>query len=208
MVISDKFAWGHLRKTGGDATLQMFQLFPELIHFADPRHREDKHRPFAEREVQVANKLLVCNIRRLPSVILSWSHHINYWGHKGHAIAMKSPHEMSESSTPDDWLSEMTDAGRFEIGWWLRWDHLAADFMEFISRFIDVRQEEKAQLFEIGRVNALHYDHRVDHWFSEEQIARLYENNPVWASAERQAYGDRRSPDRPDVTSSVDAAAP
>jgi hypothetical protein len=207
MVIGEKFAWGHLRKTGGDATLTMFQLFPELIDYADPRHREDKHLPFADRGVPVSNKLLVCNIRRLPSIILSWSHHVNHWGHKGHPIPMSSPHEMSESSNPDTWLSEMTDHGRFEIGWWLRWEHLAADFIEFISWFTDVSEDRKEQIREIGRINALHYDHVVEHWFSDEQIARLYENNPIWASAEQDAYMRRHAPDWPGLASPVDSAA-
>ena len=198
MVIGEKFAWGHLRKTGGDATLALFRLFPELIHTADPHHREDKHRPFTEREAHVSNKLLVCNIRRLPSVVLSWSHHLNHWGHKGQPVAMKSPEQMSQSTKPDAWLSEMTDDGRFDIGWWLRWESLGDDFIEFVSWFADVSEDKKAQIRDIGRINALHYDHEVTHWFSPEQIARLYENNPLWASAEQAAY-ERRSP--PDLAS-------
>jgi hypothetical protein len=188
VVIGEKFAWGHLRKTGGDATLALFQIFPQLIHTADPDHREDKHRPFAEREEQIEGKLLACNIRRLPSVVLSWSHHVNHWGHKGRPAPMRSPHEMSESSKPDAWLTEMTDNGRFQIGWWLRWENLADDFVEFVSQFTVVTEEHRSRITELGRINALRYDHDVSHWFSEDQIARLYENNPVWAAAEQEAY--------------------
>jgi hypothetical protein len=205
MVIGEKFAWGHLRKTGGNATLMMFQLFPELIHDADPRHRDAKHRAFAEREVLVNGKLLAGNIRRLPAVILSWGNHLNYWGHKGHHVAMPSPHQMSESAVPDIWLSQMTDNGRFEIESWLRWEHLAADFIEFISMFTDVSEDNREEIFGIGRINEMHYDHEVDHWFSDGQIARLYANNPLWAAAEEAAYGrpvpahepPNASPERP-----------
>jgi hypothetical protein len=207
MVIGEKFAWGHLRKTGGNATLALFQLFPELIYMADPAHREDKHRPFSEREALVDNKLLVCNIRRLPSIILSWSHHMNYWGHKGHPIAMSSPHEMSESSLPDTWLSEITDDGRYEIGWWLRWENLAADFIEFVSQHTNVTEDQHSRVLELGRVNALHYDHDVKHWFSDDQIARLYENNPIWAAAEKQAYEHRQLPNQPGLVSADTAAS-
>jgi hypothetical protein len=188
VVIGEKFAWGHLRKTGGDATLNWFQLFPELIESADPKHREDKHRPFTDRERQIEGKLLVCNIRRLPSVVLSWSHHVNHWGHKGFPAAMKSPHEMSQSSKPDAWLSAMTDKGRFRVARWLRWENLAADFVAFITQFAEVTDEKRDRILEPRRVNALIYDHEVTHWFSEEQIGQLYENNPIWASAEREAY--------------------
>jgi hypothetical protein len=51
-----------------------------------------------------------------------------------------------------------------------------------------VSDAKRAQIFELGRVNALRYDHDVTHWFSDEQMARLYETNPIWASAEREAY--------------------
>jgi len=193
VVIGEKFAWGHLRKTGGNATLALFQLFPQLILQADPNDNEDKHRPFADREEEIGDKLLVCNIRRLPSVVLSWSHHVNRWGHKGRTAPMRSPHEMSESSWPDTWLSEMTDEGRFKIGWWLRWENLVDDFIEFLSRFTTVSDNQREKILEVGQINALRYDHDVTHWFSEEQMARLYENNPKWAAAEREAY---ENPDR------------
>jgi hypothetical protein len=208
MVIGEQFAWGHLRKTGGNATLKLFQILPELIFMADPNHREEKHRPFAEREVNVMGKLLVCNMRRLPSVVLSWCHHINYWGDKGYSIPMKSPHEMSEITTPDAWLSKMTDQGRFEIGWWLRRENLADDFIEFASWFTDVSDDKKAEIRAVDRINSpADYDREVSHWFSDEHVARLYENNPLWASAEQAAYGNRRPPDHPGVVTPVDTAS-
>ena len=75
MVIGERFAWGHLQKTAGDATLGMFHLFPDLILHADPRNVEDKHASFASRADQVEGKLLASNFRRLPAWTLSWAHH-------------------------------------------------------------------------------------------------------------------------------------
>jgi len=86
----------------------------------------------------------------------------------------------------------MTDDGRFQVGRWLRWESLATDFVEFISKFAEVTDEKRDRILEPRRVNALIYDHEVAHWFSEDQIAQLYENNPNWAAAEREAY---ESPD-------------
>jgi hypothetical protein len=190
MVIGDTFAWGHMRKTGGDATLTMFQLFPELINAADPRHREVKHTPFTARSGAIQGKTLVCNIRRLPSLILSWSHHKNYWGHKGNPVPMDSPYQMSESSLADKWLAELTGDGQFKIDRWLRWEYLAQDFLDFISEVTEVTERQRKKIFEIGKINALHYDHDVIHWFSEQQIARMYESNPVWGSIEKEVYGE------------------
>ena len=74
MVIGERFAWGHLQKTAGNATLGMFQLFPDLIVYADPLNVEDKHASFASRADQLDGKLLLSNMRRLafcegPAVI-------------------------------------------------------------------------------------------------------------------------------------------
>ena len=75
MIIAERFAWAHLPKTGGDATHTMFAAVPGLILFADDPHSNDKHLPFFAREPEVAGKLLVMNIRRLPSWTLSAAHH-------------------------------------------------------------------------------------------------------------------------------------
>jgi hypothetical protein len=113
---------------------------------------------------------------------------------------------MSHSTLPDTWLSEMTDGGRFEIGWWLRWENLGGDFLEFASQYTHVNEEKRAHIFHLGRINERHYDHEVSHWFSEEQIARLYENNPIWATAEQQAYDRRRALDSAILAAPVDTA--
>jgi hypothetical protein len=189
MVIGDTFAWGHMRKTGGNATLTMFELFPHLINFADPRDTEEKHTSFAAREEAIAGKLLVSNIRRLPAMILSWSHHVNYWGHEGEFLPMYSPHQMSESSFADECLAELTDEGNFEVDRWLRAEALAKDFLGFVSSLTEVTEQQRVQILAIEPVNALRYDHYVPHWFSEEQIERMYENNPGWASIENEVYG-------------------
>ena len=43
--------------------------------FADPPDSNDKHMPFFGREAEIAGKLLVMNIRRLPAWALSAAHH-------------------------------------------------------------------------------------------------------------------------------------
>ena len=48
MVIGERFAWAHLPKTGGSATLELFRVFPELIVFADFDPGNDKHATFKQ----------------------------------------------------------------------------------------------------------------------------------------------------------------
>ena len=61
MVIGAGFAWAHLPKTGGDATLAMFRVFPDLVEFADPDDSNDKHAQFGSR-AQGARELPVINV--------------------------------------------------------------------------------------------------------------------------------------------------
>ena len=80
MVIGEGYAWAHLPKTGGDATLAMFRLFPDLVEFADPDDTNDKHTQFHSRARLIRGKLLVMNFRRLPSWVLSRALHVSRRG--------------------------------------------------------------------------------------------------------------------------------
>jgi hypothetical protein len=191
MVIGEKFAWGHLPKTAGNATYGMFRVFPELIVFADPTNTQAKHASFGEREEQVAGKLLVLNIRRLPAWMLSWSQHQVRMGFKnGEPRQMFSPYEMAKRRRGDRTLRQLTNDSRFEVGRWLRQEQLAEDFLEFISAYTEVSAEQRTEVVELGRRNAFDYDHEVAHWFTDEHVRMMYENNPLWASVEREVYGD------------------
>ena len=53
----------------------MLAAVPGLMRFADPPESNDKHLPLFARESEVAGKLLVLNIRRLPACALSGAHH-------------------------------------------------------------------------------------------------------------------------------------
>jgi hypothetical protein len=191
MVIGERFAWSHLPKTGGDATLALFRLFPDLILHADGEDTHDKHALFSERADQVRGKVLAMNIRRLPSWLLSRAHHATKRGRYPDykPLPMESPREMAESTLPDQRLSEFTGRGKFAIDRWIRAESLTDDFLAFISEFTDLSAEERERVLELGRINVLEYDHEVGHWFGEDQIREIYRRNPMWAGVERELYG-------------------
>jgi hypothetical protein len=192
MVIGERFAWGHLQKTAGDATLGLFRLFPDLIVFADPRNTEAKHASFADRAAQIEGKLLAANIRRLPAWTVSWAQQRARDSRRpdDRPVPMNSPEQMVRVPRADVRLSSLTDQGRFKVDRWLRMEHLAEDFCDFISDFTDLDEEARRRISEFPNVNALSYDHDVRHWFTRERVRRLYESNPLWAAAEQEAYGD------------------
>lgn len=191
MVIGADFAWAHLPKTGGDATLAMFKVFPDLVEFADPDDSNDKHAQFGARAQMIRGKVLAMNFRRLPSWVLSRAQHVSRRGTYPtyEPEPMGTPDELADSDFPDDRLRLYTSEGRFHPDRWLRMEFLAEDFLEFVSAFRDVTESERRRVEELGPVNMASYDHEVDNWFSPEQIHRMYLNNPSWATLEQELYG-------------------
>ena len=96
---------------------------------------------------------------------------------------MPSPREMAESSEPDRVLSHFLDFGGLEISRW-REDYLVRIFSTASPRYTTVADAHRARAYEIGKVNAQHYDHQVYDWFTPEQIALMYTTNSLWASRE------------------------
>ena len=186
MVVGERFAWGHLAKTAGDATLGLFRLFPELIEFSDDATEPVKHARFAQRSELVAGKILALNIRRLPAWVLSYA--------TDQAANGRTPpwsaEQMSGTAVPDQKLASWLDEG-IHVEHWFRVEHLADDFLAFVSAFTPITRARRMRVLVRARrrVNARRYDHEVSRWLSSDQIAALYERNPVWASIERDVYG-------------------
>ena len=97
-------------------------------------------------------------------------------------------HELSDSAFPDTRVGLYTDEGRIEIDRWLRSEHLAEDFLAFVSGLREVTAAERRAVIELGGVNELRYDHEISHWFTPEQVQRMYERNSRWAAIEERLY--------------------
>jgi hypothetical protein len=191
MVIGERFAWAHLPKTGGSATLKLFQIFPETIVFGDFDEGNAKHTTFQDRNDQIAGKTLAMNIRRLPRWVLSRAQHVARWGifPDYEPIPMATADDLADSDFPDNRLDLYTDGGRLEISSWIRMEHLAEDFLSFIAEYTEVDEPRRESVTSLPMVNAHDYDHEVVNWFTADHIERLYERNPAWAALERELYG-------------------
>ena len=182
------FVWAHLGKTGGNTTLRLFQLFPELVEYADSFRDPGKHATFTQRPERVAGKARALNIRRLPSWLLAFSLHRAL-----HGVApryqrglMDSPHQMARSHDPDRYLRTFLEGGA--ISHWIRVEHLKEDFLSFISHYADVSDNRRLAVQRLAPENTATYDRDLGHWFSDSQIALIYESNPLWAKVEQQVY--------------------
>lgn len=191
MVIGERFAWAHLPKTAGMATARLFNLFPDLLVFADPEDTNDMHIPFSQRSEQLQGKVLAMNLRRLPVWVLSRAQHIARHGiHPDYEpIPMDPPEVLAQSSFPDSRIEIYTDGGRIRIDRWLRAESIADDFLAFISEFTEVTPDQRQQVHDLGPVNTHDYDKDVRSWFTPDLIERMYAANPVWAGLELEIYG-------------------
>ena len=197
MVIGKSFAWGHLGKTGGHTTWELFQLFPEEIDYADSLGDEQQHTPFPDRLARIEGKELALNIRRLPAWTLSYHMHRSRFGDYPdyEPIAMVSPYEMALSDAADQHIASFTGGGKIAIDHWLRTEHLSEDFLVFVSRFVEVSSEKQTEILGFGQKNTGAYNREVDHWFSAAHIALMYRSNPEWAAVEERVYGQTLADD-------------
>jgi hypothetical protein len=191
MVIGETFAWAHLPKTAGNATLRMWHLFPKLIVHADGGDSHSTHDPFIQRLDARRPYRLILNIRRLPAWNLSHAVHEARGGlypdYQPRPMATRA--EIAERSYGDDMLELFTDGWRLEIDHWLRQEFLEMDFYAMLQQVTDISEQQRQAIRNVGWVNGQQYDHRYDRWFTPAQIIRMYEQNPRWAAIERRAYG-------------------
>ncbi len=187
MVVGGRFVWAHLPKTGGDATAAMLATVPGLVEFADPPDSEDKHLPLFAEGRDIAGKLIVMNIRRLPAWALSAAHHEARFGvyPNYRPGPLRSAEEITSSSDADGLLRWMTDQGRIEVDRWLRTESLETDVLALLDELGVLTAEVEVRVRAIGRVNVGEYTASP---FTDAQIRRLYERNPVWAEVEGRAY--------------------
>lgn len=188
MVVGQDFVWGHLPKAAGDATLHLFRIFPELVTFADDEATNEKHTPFRDRPQQVRGRRRVLNLRRLPDWTLSYTLHKASRGlHPSYRpLPMDSPEQMAAGTAPDRLLEAF---GHDRIDTWLRVESLVEDFLSFVSGLTEVDAERRRLAHGLRRVNALEYDREVRHWFTADQLERLYAANPLWRATELEVYG-------------------
>jgi hypothetical protein len=191
MVIGERFVWAHLPKTGGDTTVALFKLFPELDLHIDSGRTNAKHTFFPSRRAEVEGKHLAMNIRRLPSWVLSRAQHKTREGlwPEYKPTPMDSPRQMVEdSSLADRRLRQFK--GPFEIDTWMRLEHLRTDFALFIAQFVELDDEHERMIFDLPAIDVAEYDKRWSNWFTDDQLSHMYERNPAWAALEERLYGN------------------
>lgn len=209
MVIGERFAWGHIGKTGGDAAAAYFAALGLNLEIdrADDIH---KHDTFQYRGV--VRDVYALNIRRLPHWVISYYNHhllapVAFDTMSSPSVAPGNPEfllpkdkelfcskmtnaeiDLSVTDLPDRMLKVYTDNDKYKIVW-LRMECLVDDLIRFVNKYVrQLTEAEVAKLRKLSTKKPNDYNHDVRSWFTAEQVATLYKNNPYWTAIERRCY--------------------
>lgn len=193
MIVGRTWTWGHIPKTGGDATRAMVAALALDVELT-PSGQREKHSPFGTHLDLGGDRTYAANIRRLPAWTISVLVHRRAFGwfppEKRRDIPVE---EAIESGWADERLALLTDDGRITVRRWLRTEMLATDLLRFLADVepVDVAQRERRRrlVTSFPMVNAMVYDHDPRCWFTRAQISALYAKNPSWAEVEERVYG-------------------
>jgi hypothetical protein len=203
VVISEKFVWLHLGKTGGNFTHYLFQeyLAEHLLHI-DLISDSIKHIGLANANIKypqynLLEKDLILNIRKLPSWIIS---------NNRHKIRAKNIKEEKTLQKIIDWsnmglvyIDEKQDIN--DLNSWIkpdelllfcirdkypkffiRTEYLIEDFNKIISQYIpDIKINNGIKPMNVNKDT-------ISFCIEKQNIENVYSTNPIWADLENKLY--------------------
>ena len=195
MIIGPNFVWLHFPKTAGTATERL------LRHFFSARtdvkfdilgvrpvtwHQTIEQRTQIDPAFSITDRTVICGFRRLPAWLMSRT---TYEASRApYRIATRAMIESGQFFENDGTVNHadayLRNYSRPRVDAWLRSEHLAVDIAKaFGLPESDIRTHLKVA----------NRSEKVDDpafWFTQQQIAALYAQNPLWAALERELYGD------------------
>jgi hypothetical protein len=201
VVISDKFVWLHFPKCSGSETERLlraiFGTSPGTTF--DPLNANNViwHHSIADRRAfdkafDPGSRDVLCNIRRLPTWILSRVHY-EYSRSPGLKVtrSMLVAGEFFEADgfkSKADWYAKSYTA--VPVTRWIRTENLAKDFIDTFSTYTDLSAMNVADMIRRTNVTAIPYIPEVAFHFSRQDLEGLYASNPIWTNIERSVYGN------------------
>jgi hypothetical protein len=199
VIIGPDFIWMHLPKAAGtetEAVLRAAFGAREDISF-DPIVLDNViwHHTIAQRaaydpEFSVGERRVICNFRRLPSWLLSWTHFL----HKLHP-EHKATRAMLMDGRVWEWDGRISSADdyvrlydAYPVDAWIRQEHLLDDIERVFQRWLPsgidlgplLTQRNALQTNGLG----------LQFYFTGTELECLYDRNPLWAALEKRVYGN------------------
>lgn len=196
MIIGSDFVWLHLPKCGGTAAETALRkllscrsdiAFDTIDDISGVWHDSIKRRQQRNPSFDLGEKRIISGIRRLPYWLLSISHYEIARGERpatremllGGKVYTAGGAAISADQVIGSFVKPRVDS-------WIRTENMVED----IARIFDLPRdtvEETLRKENVGRIN---YVRQLSFWFTDKELSGLYSANPIWTSAEREAYGD------------------
>jgi len=200
MIIVKDFIWLHFPKCAGTETEQILRrnfgtdstiAFDAINPLNVIWHHSIPFRKENDRSFDVGGRAVICNIRRLPSWLLS----------RVHDEKARSPHlvvtrEMFAQGkffrvdghimSADDFMKRYT---AYPVTHWIRAENFSDDFSSVFSRYLDLSGIDMTSQIKRTNTNPMNYIRDPEFWFTPDELEELYRANPVWAEMEQQVYG-------------------
>jgi hypothetical protein len=213
VIIGPNFIWLHFPKCAGSHTEQVLrncfyknlgitQKILQLLAIRDPEVIFDPidpknviwHENVLQREqrtgINLDNKAIICNFRRLPSWMIS---RIQYEEKRSGNKTTKDEyitgrlHEQNGSvNFADNYLKKYSSR---PVTSWIRTEYIRDDFEKAFSPFLDLSSVDLSKKFR-QTTNVTKYERDLRKWFTPEDLERLYCSCPLWRDQEIKLYGD------------------
>lgn len=194
MIIGPDFIWLHFPKTGGTAIeLFLSKYFADHngVHFdeMDPQnviwHENIRDRATRSAGFSRDGRKVICGIRRLPAWVIS---RVTYEAQRPpYRVASRAMIERGAFFENDGAISRADSYFQYYLSGgvdtWIRNEFLEEDITSGFG--IDINEVRSLLTKENQSVRI----QDSGFWFTPEQIERLYESNPIWASHEQRIYG-------------------
>lgn len=209
MIWNDKFIYGHIPRTAGDACAEYFKVFEKQLSLTFDPNDHHKHDPFWQRDI--TDKKIVMTIRRLPAWYLAFTVMVTRQGLWPDNLKVSRPSirdileptnyatGLLEKAIPpttgyfcnvaDRYIRHFTNDLKIEVDAWLRTENLKSDVFGFVSGYLEPGVRQIKQINSVPN-RTRNYNHDPFHHWTPAQIVKMYENNPLWASVEEKVYGN------------------
>lgn len=189
MIISDRFIWLHLPKTGGTSTAKLFNTLSHTSVVVDDQSLDCKHESVQARFAGLADcRPVFITLRRLPQWLLS------DWHHKKLMMGLDIPFEPVKCGlfyslrlggvwvAADYWMRYFRIESCTDV---IRLEHLQEDAQDKIFPLLPA----SAHSLKFPMHNVNHYSRRLGDYFNSSDLQRIYSHNPIWRQQDHMAYG-------------------
>lgn len=200
MIISDDFVWLHFPKCSGSATEHVLHAIAKdnpTVAFdpIDPKnviwHQSIAQREKHDQGFTLGTRKVICNIRRLPTWLLSRIHFEH--ARPPHHTATREMLAAGKFYENNGFLSGADDYAKHysqpRVDHWIRTEHFTADMQRVFSQYFELGANEIKDRAKVVNASKIKYIPEIGFYFTKADLDKLYEANPLWAQIEMSVYG-------------------